>query len=173
MNFDKIKRKAQTTRDELEGVLREHAELARRQYDEISERHGDPVERVEEAVREPLEDTREQVEELSQQVNQQTEDLALEVAQRTDHIGRLVNTEAERWGRELDKRTAEVRELVRERLGFEPRVRTRPISEDETSAGPEEASQEPPTPPREDVQDSSQAEDVAEGSESTDELGKE
>lgn len=169
MNLDKIKDTARTTKDEIEGVLREHAELARRQYDEITDRHGDPVERVGETMGEPLQETREQVEELSRRVNEQTEGLALELAERTDRVGRVVNAEAERWGRELDERTREVREIVRDQFGFEPRIRTEPVSEARQGAA-EATEDQPPTPPREDVQESSQKDEVPGDSEATDEM---
>lgn len=145
MNIEKIKDKAATTKDEVQDALREHARLAREQYEDLTERHGDPVERVENAVREPLEETREQVVALSKQVNQQTEDIATDLARRTDRVTRIVNTEAQRLGEELDERTREIRFIVRDRFGFEPRARTN--SEPEAD--------KPPTPPAKETTDAS------------------
>lgn len=112
MSFDNMREQARQTVNDLSRYAAEHAELARDQYEDYTDRHGDPVERAREQAREPIEQTQRRILELSEDVNDRTQKLALEVTEQTDALTRTINAEAERVTQEVVDRMQPVRELV-------------------------------------------------------------
>lgn len=81
--LEQIKKTTKETADELSKAAKAHVELAKNQYKEYTTRHGDPVEKLGNAVREPVEKTRARVVEVSKKAEKRAGDLAHKVNERT------------------------------------------------------------------------------------------
>lgn len=114
--LEQIKKSTKETVDEISKVAKAHVELAKTQYKEYVEKKGDPVERMQSAVRGPLTKGRETVVTLSKDVNAKTDALVKKVNTQTHDVTKRVSEKTASVTKKVSAKTEDVSKKVMDKV---------------------------------------------------------